>query len=312
MKKMKCLLVVLLLLAAMIGCGHIKMDMGVDESKNAFLRYEITCDLAGLDAAQKTRAIETLTNLNTHYALNGFTLQSANLGTDETIITIAFEKKRTCNSYAEAFDALQEMLLDANISPFLQLDMQKYIGEYEMAFSFFAETDISQILSTAHTEQYPPDLRTEIEASVQGVTGEICLTLPATEAVEGDFVLLSEASLAQTTVPISLIAPTQIELSTRLSVENGMLTGDIQDSLLRLRADRHRDSIILGVAAFLLLLCILLFILILLKWKKRKLSLLGKSVSEGETGDIAIDDVFYIEEHLNTETEAGTEKESIE
>ncbi|MCL2671431.1 MAG: hypothetical protein FWF10_05290 [Clostridiales bacterium] len=271
MKKLTLLLAVLLLLAALVGCGHVKMDIGVDEAYNAYMRYEITCDLSELTETQRAHAITMLKDLNTHYAMNGFTLQASELSTEQTDVSISFEKKRACANYAEAFDALQEMLADTKASPFLELDMQQYVNDFEMAFSFSAETDASRILATAHIEQFPPDLRAEIEESIYSLTGEICLTLPATELIEGNAERLPDTMLVQATMPVSLTERTQIALSTRLSAEGGVVTTDIQGTLEGLRAVKQKDLYILCGAAGLLLICIALIVLLLiLRIKKKK------------------------------------------
>lgn len=234
----KTLLAFLLLLLSLIfaGCADIQFDCGVDEDYNAYLKYDITLDTASLEAENTTLAKATLNRLQ-RYCETNLEVEVDSEQSDTTgIYSLRITKTVPNKSYGEAFEALEEMLTDEKLTPFLNLTMESKDTKYEHGYYFSAEADLSKIIETANMEDQSPAIKEYFEKSIEDITGSFRVSLPATRLFE-DTAELS-GGIASCQSPWSLDKPVKLCISA--GVSDGQVadvSADIAADILKTTAD---------------------------------------------------------------------------
>ena len=223
--RLNVLMMALVCVWALSGCATVNIDAGVDEAYCAFLRYHITADLSDMSDEDADRSVSAMNRLVKYYELSlGFTVDNA-AQNDKNAIDVTMALQKPCGSYEEAFVALKEMLCDPAMTPFMHVNMEHVSTEFEQAFVFSANTDLSQILGAASVMSLPMDLRRDIKGGLSALTGEVSVTLPASEVTAGSENAVppdgQSGVLRTVKTALKTEAPTTLQMSTRLSIEGG-------------------------------------------------------------------------------------------
>ena len=207
MKRRITTIILTCLLLAFTGCAKVNIETGIGGDYDAFLKYVIDVDFSSLDSEQVTRAIEACDTVMEHYQNElGFEVSKSN--TDSTSGTCRYEMEKIIpnDSYDAAWASLQEMLTDESITPFMHVDMTSKMAEYQHFYSFVGELDFATIYKTTNIDSFPGYMQESINQKFESGTGTATISLPGADPK---------------TVPFNFNQKVNLELSTRLSAEDG-------------------------------------------------------------------------------------------
>lgn len=264
------------------GCTDFQADFGIDESCNAYMKYHIQMDLNDIDSEYAQDIKDGLTYFCDYYEnILGFTVERDIFDNKKTAkVDLVYTSE--CDTYAEAFDELKKMLTDPERTPFLTVEMASDTAEFEEAYSFSAQTDLSKIIATSGYEKFPKDLKEMIASGIDKTKGRFTITLPATTIVESAGDTKLSGNFCTEEVALSLEEPLSLKLITRLSRENGLPAAVATDeSIKQIHA---RIALYRGLAIGFIALAAIAGVLFLIISKKRR-AILGKT--DTPAGDVS-------------------------
>lgn len=207
MKRLITTIILTCLLLTFTGCAKVNIETGIDSNYDAFLKYVIDVDFTSLDSAQVAQAIDAFDTVTEHYKNElGFDVSKSNTDLASGTCRYEMEKILPNDSYEAAWAALQEMLTDESITPFMQVDMTSKMAEYQHFYSFIGELDFATIYKTTNIDSFPEYMQESINQKFESGTGTATISLPGADPK---------------TVPFNFNQKVTLELSTRLSAEGG-------------------------------------------------------------------------------------------
>ncbi|MGI6004300.1 MAG: hypothetical protein ACOX88_02640 [Christensenellales bacterium] len=269
MKKTALTILFILLCAALGGCMHLDIACGVGDDggeATAYLRYDVSIDLPGIDAEYRPAVRAGAHDIIGRYQGLGFAvLEGTDMNEGDGPLRIRLEKSEQAQSYPEAYEKLRQMLQDPEITPFTRVDMQFLDAGAQQAYAFEAVLEIDEIVRTANLEELPPSLGGIIRSGIEASTGEVSVTLPASEVAEGGK-MRGDVPAAGASAPISYEGETKIALKTRVLVQDGAPFRGIVGQI----AQRECFWIVLAVSLILATLTVLICAALLLRARRQR------------------------------------------
>ena len=222
MKKTLLLLPLILVIFLCTGCTTVQIDCGIDASYNAYLKCNINIDTSALNEGDKKAIKTSVYNLVRNFEGSGYKAKH-NIFDDEDKIIIELERIKNESNFNDAFAELKLMLENPKLTPFISVDMQNEITQWEEAYRFKATADFNDIIDQASIEQLPSDLKDLALQSLEESKGTITFTLPGNEVVSYNGELTKSKEFYSVTVPVDFNNSGEIELVTRLNAEEGLL-----------------------------------------------------------------------------------------
>ena len=228
------ILLIMIMLLLFTGCAKVDIKTGVDSDCNAYLTYVIDVDLTSV-SSDLLSTMNTLDDMMDHYQNElGFEVSKSN--TDVTPGTYRYEMTKTIpgDNYEDAFNALQKMLTDESITPFMQVDLTSKMTAYQQLYYFTGELDFEAIYKTTNIESFPKDLQDSIRQSFEAGEGTVTIFLPGNEieASTGGEASTDHGS-ASLKAPFSFNQKTSLSLSTRLSTDGDGAVNQTMESILQ-------------------------------------------------------------------------------
>lgn len=232
------------LLLVLTGCSRTEINCGVDEEMNAFLNIRFEAQWDHADTSLRGELENGCALLAKHYRDKlGFQVEESYT---DTGCRLVLSMVRPAKTYAEAFEALEEMLSDEKLTPFVEVrtahTAEASIEGYAMAVTM----DAGSILDALGLELLPGDLQAFFRQGIGDSTAMLTLTLPG--APEGE-----TGTSAAVSTEVDLGGETKLELSTLAVLENGVLTPDPRGGLEAELAARRKavviSAVVLGAAA---------------------------------------------------------------
>ena len=220
MKKRFCLFLALLAVFLLSGCVRGTVSCGIDKDRQAFLRYEAQVDLSEMPQAYRQAVTQAVDDLEEEYAALDFTVAREDA---EDRILLEMERRVQGDSYADAFEALRELLTDEEITPFVQVEMREEHTDREQYFSIAAQADGESIVKTVRAEELPADLRKTVAAWVENSAVTFSVELPGHTYTSAGEVTVDSDNICRVTVPMELDGQTGIDLTTRFTLEDGKI-----------------------------------------------------------------------------------------
>ncbi|MEZ4357454.1 MAG: hypothetical protein R2876_02325 [Eubacteriales bacterium] len=243
MKRLVLILILLSFAIIIAGCADINVTCGVDDSNNAFIKYEIEVSTDQVEANNATYIIKTLNTLEAHFNDLGFT-------TTREDFYLTAELKEPSDNYDAAVDNLKNMLTDEDISIFYDVSVQKITTEYEQGYYVSLSADYSTWVLEKGTAYLPSEIKSQIEEYASSEAGTLTLMLPANEASSTSGQVNISRYTAKTSVPIVLNKEISIDLSTKVSGD-----GTVKDKL-------SASNIITSKIIFSIILCLVSAVLL--------------------------------------------------
>ena len=230
MKKRFCLFLLLLAVFLLSGCVRGTVSCGIDKDRQAFLRYEAQVDLSEMPQAYREAVTQAVDDLAEEYAALDFTVAREDA---EDRILLEMERKVQGDSYADAFEALRELLTNEEITPFVQVEMREEHTDREQYFSIAAQADGESIVKTVRAEELPADLRKTVAAWVEDSAVTFSVELPGHTYTSAGEVTVESDDICRVTVPMELDGQTGIDLTTRFTLEDGKISDTTLDAQIQ-------------------------------------------------------------------------------
>ena len=222
MKKIKMIFSLILLLLTLCGCLKVDVKYSIDEKYKVTLVYDVEMDLETLDSdilADVKRFYQLLVR---NYEALGFEVK----GDYEENIDFTLTLEKQASSYEEAYEMLKEIITNPKYSLFTVVDMSASIEEYEQAFNFYFETDLSKIVESTELGNLPPSIRNRLYEGMDVSEISLSLTLPFSNVVEANDAVEVTTSGKKTTftIPLNWDEPSIMDLVVRMSLDGNKMT----------------------------------------------------------------------------------------
>ena len=288
----------------MSGCATTKIDCGIDDEYNAYLNYEFEVDCTDMPDGYWQGARNALDQITDHYKTLGFKTQI--LSKNGPVYVVTMDYSIAGKDYQSAFDNLKRILTNPKMTPFLTATMSYAETEYEKVFSFDSTLDFSKIIETAHYEQLPTDVRTFFEEERKRFTGEITITLPASEYISENSVS-SDNIFHTASADIDLDTPVQLSLKTHLNPWNVYKTTDqTLNDFVFVR------NVVLGICAIPFILTVVFFILRIRKPKVKAGAAINEKIDHTTVQNTASSDMSITEIANESTTQNMVSDEAID
>ena len=257
----------MLLLSVLLlsGCVSGTVSCGIDKDGQAFLRYEAQVDLSDMPQAYKEAVTQAVDDLAEEYAALDFTVEQEDA---EDCILLEMERRVQGDSYADAFEALRELLTDEEITPFVQVEMREEHTDREQYFSIAAQADGESIVKTVRAEELPADLRETVANWVEDSALDFTLELPGHTYTSAGEVTADSDNICRVTVPMELDGQASIDLTTRFTLEDGKIAQVPLEK--QIQTFTWLQFSLLGAAVLFLIAAFILIIVKIVKGRKAK------------------------------------------
>ena len=268
MKKAKCMIILLILpvIILLTGCIKIDIDTGIDADFTAFLSYHIELDTGELDHQYQSILKNALNRIGWHYQEELGFIVELDVDTDTNVLIMT--RRVANNNFEQAFDSLEAMLTDEDMTVFMQVDMVYQSFERQNRYLINALTDIPQIMRLSNAEDLSPALQQELDDAIRAGTGTITLTVPASEIVNTSHNVSLQNNLAVMSIPLRFTGQTGFELEGVINLLRDGAPGGSLNEIIR-EQTMMRDLIMIGCGAIIVILLIILLIISLTKKKPR-------------------------------------------
>jgi len=267
--KLYLIFIAVLFVVLLSGCIQVDIETGIDADFTTFLTYDITMDVSEFDAIYQGQLKSALANLGLHYQEHLDFNVAVNY--DEHLYSLIMTRRIRNSSYEEAYGSLKNLLSDEAMTPFMQVDFAYDSSVRQMSFLLGAKTDIPHIMQLSNADELPSYLQQKLAGAIEAGTGNITVTLPASETVSSSHPVDVAANQATMSLPMSFKEQTSFELITRL---NFLRDGSIGGTLDEITAEQNRLRTIAvyacAAALGIIFIAILLIVVITLKNKKHK------------------------------------------
>ena len=218
---MKKIISVIVLLIILCGCMKAEINYSIDEKHTVKVTYHIEIDEEKIDMALRGDVNTLIKNTAKKYENKGFAVTSKE---EELNYTFTLEKKT--GSYEEAFEILEAVITDPEISLFLVADIHSYTDEYEQVLAFYFETDLGRMLESTGTNTLPPIIRKDITDGLNESTVNLTVTLPQANVVDVSKEVIVENKNKKTTftLPLNWEGPSILSFTTRMSLDDNKVT----------------------------------------------------------------------------------------
>lgn len=273
MKKSCVLLLVLSLLLVLTGCSETTISCGVDREMNAYLNLEFCCDWGDVSPEEQNNLVTGFEILARHYKDKlGFAVEETYT---DTGCALKVSKVCPAESYAEAFRALERMLSDTGITPFVEAHTELQTHDEIEGYALSVVLDAGNVLGNLGIENFPGDLQQYFRQSIEESSARIALALPASELIDGTKGAVCQDGMASVSAEVDLNGQTTVSLATLALLQDGQVVLNpqplMESEMNRLAGQTQiLRGILLGTGL------LLLVVVALLLWHRRKSA--GQSV----------------------------------
>lgn len=232
MKKMMTRIVVLLVLFVLTACTQAKVKYEIDQKFNVILHYTANIDLTEMDKELSIGVNNLVRKTVKDYESRGF---KSNTEYNDNLIQLDLKLIKENDSLKNAYQTLNEIMLDPEISFLLSVDMNSKTEKYQSALVLEIETDIPLILESTRINDLPPIIKNDILDKINSSTVELEFVIPTSNIVDNsDSIIVS--NLDNKTIfssKISNDSTTIFRVVTKTSLDNGkFLLKDMDNSII--------------------------------------------------------------------------------
>ena len=267
MSKLKlCISIPLLSLIILLSaCTKIEISTGIDADFTAYLSYRIELDTTDVDLRYQNALKRALNEIGWYYQEElGFAVE---LNIDTNPYFVVMTRRMQNNSFEQAYQSLEFLLTNEDITPFLMVDMAVQTTDRQNRYIINASTDIPHIMTLTNTEELSPALQEQLEKAIETGEGSITLTMPVSELFSSSHQTDIQENLAVMNVPLSYTDQTDFELTGTVNMLRDGTFGSTINEIVQ-EQYRIRGIIIIASCALLGLLFIVTLIVIFVRRKK--------------------------------------------
>ena len=265
--KILLLLPTVLLLVLLSGCIRVDVNLGIDDDFTAWLSYQITLDIDQSDLQYQNELKHALKQIGWHYqeAL-GFTV---GLDIDDPPYVLTMTRQVPNSSFSQAFSSLEEMLTNEDITIFMKVDMASQGFTRQDRYMLSALTDIPQIMRLSNAEDLTPYIKERLEEGLAAGTGDITITLPASELISSSHTASMKNNHVTMSVPLEFTGQTGFELAAKINyLDDGTSAGTLEEILRENDESGTRGIYMIGAALVMIIIALLLIVRNILRRQK--------------------------------------------
>ena len=268
--KKSTLFVILILLSPILlsGCISIEIEAGIDEHFSSFLTYHIELDVRELDERYHNTIGRALNEIGWSYQEEHQFVVS--FSTDSSPYVLTMTRRIENNSFEQAYNSLEALLTDENITPFMTVDMAFERSERQSRYIFEAMTDIPQIMRLSNMEELTQGLQQQLEEAVATGEGSVTVTLPVSELASSSHQTSIQNNHVVMTAPLGFTSRTIMELSGMVNLLEDGAIGGLLGEIINEQYTLRNNIVFICAAIFTMLLLILLIIVLVRKKKARR------------------------------------------
>jgi len=261
MNKLKaCVSIPLLSLIILLSaCTKIDISTGIDADFTAYLSYRIEIDTTEVDLRYQNALKRALNQIGWYYQQELSFAVELNIETNPYYVVMT--RRMQNNSFEQAYQSLEFLLTNEDITPFMMVDMAYQTTERQNRYILNASTDIPHIMSLTNSEELSPALQDQLEKAIETGEGSITLTMPSSELVSSTHQTSIQDNLAVMTVPLSYTDQTSFEITGMVNV---LRDGSFGSTLNEIIQEQYRIRGIIIIASCALLGILFIIILIVL------------------------------------------------
>jgi len=261
------LLPMLSLIVLLSACTKIDISTGIDADFTAYLSYYIELDINNVETRYHNTLKRALNEIGWYYQEELDFSVELNIEVNPYFVSMTRRIQNT--SFQQAYQSLQFLLTNEDITPFMTVDMAFQTSERQNRYIIGASTDIPHIMSLSNTEELSPALQEQLEKAIETGEGTITLALPVSELVSSTHPANIQNDQVVLAVPLSFTDQTSFELTGTVNLlRDGTPGGSINDIIQE--QYRLRNIIFIACIITLGLLLLTLLIVFLKRSSKRE------------------------------------------
>ena len=281
MKIVRLSLILSIVLATILlsGCFELDIEAGIDENFTSYLTYNIKLDASKLDERYQSTLRRALNEIGWIYQEeHGF---NVHFDAESTPYYLSMTKRVANNGLEQAFESLERLLTNEDITPFMSIDMAFDGSDRQYRYILGGMIDIPQIMRLSNAEELSPEIQEHLENAISAGTGTVIFKLPASEVMSSTHTVDKINNIATLTAPISFTNQSLLELSATVNLhQDGTIAGTISEILRDRQSLRNMIIFICGV-----ILVVLLIIMIIINLVKKKAQPPMQPPSESQSDD---------------------------
>ena len=212
---------------------QIDIDTGIDENFAAHLSYHITLSGANYDRDYRDQLINAMHQIAWHYQeYLGF---AVDVQTEDEPYSIFMTRRVENDSFEQALQALEDMLTDESLTIFMQVEIASQSLFRHYRYTLGATVDIPQIMRLSNAEELPPAMQLQLEEAFLASSGEITVTMPASELISSTHPAKIEDHQATMVVPLEFASRVSFELVGNLNLLGSGVPGGTLDEIIRMQ-----------------------------------------------------------------------------
>jgi len=263
-QKLYFIITVLLFAVLLSGCTKIDISIGIDADFTSYLTYRIELDVDNVDIRYHNALKRALNEIGWYYQEELNFVAELNIDTNPYYVVMT--RRMQNNSFEQAYQSLNLLLTNENITPFMTVDMAFQATERQSNYIFNATTDIPHIMSLSNAEELSPALQEQLNNALKTGEGTITLTLPAGEQFSSSHEVSIQNNQTVMVAPLSFTEQTNLELT---GMVNTLRNGTPGGSLHEVIQEQYRLRSIAIIACFAVFVILLITILIIVLRKRK-------------------------------------------
>jgi len=232
MKKLSTSILVLLILFIFTGCTQAKVKYEIDDKFNVILQYTANIDLSELDNELSIGINGLVRRTVKDYVSRGF--KSYTEYSDNSIqLDLRLIKEN--DSLEKAYQTLNEILVDPEISFLLSVDMNTKTEKFQSALILELEMDLPLIIESTRINDLPPTIKNSILDNIDKSKIELEFILPTSSIIEksDSITVTNQDNKTIFSSEVSNESSTVFRVVTKTSLDNGkFLFKDMDQSII--------------------------------------------------------------------------------
>lgn len=313
MKKILTVITAVVLIYMMAGCMSFEAGAGMDDKGIVTISYDLIIPIDEMDETEMAKLFMLTMEIKTHWKSRNMKVTHDK---DDEKITLSGVYTEEFKNAAQAFEGLEKLLKDSEISMFEEVTANYEKGWWQEEYSLSVKADFSKLIDMQELDDMPYFMEERIKKAMEKSTVTVNLSLPG-EIISSEGELSSKDGI--NTVSVTVAYNQVVSLGLHTHIDNTANQQEFTDQTIRREeltahlAEMDKFTLYAGIAAIVLILAMLILTIIaIMRMKKhkkaKKLLADNEEISEYQPGN---DDLIKAEEKTaGVDDASGDEEET--